>query len=192
MMKTKDKKRLPEFVALAVVCLSLFIPSGIVSAADPPVLTSITITPDHPTMTVGESLTFTATGYDQYGDPFPLNDPQWWANPQYGTLTVDPQDPTKATFTATSPGVAGMMCGEGGTQIAGSNEITIIEGGGGLVRIEVTPGEVTLKRGDQQQFDAKGYDADNNEVPIDPIWSTTGGTITSEGVYTAMRLVTLL
>ena len=156
-------------------------------AQDSPVLTSISITPYHPTMTVGESLTFTATGYDQYGDPFPLNDPQWWANPQYGTLTVDPQDPTKATFTATAAGIAGIMCEEGGTQISGSTEITITEGGE-LVRIEVTPTEVTLMVGHQQQFVAKGYDENNNEVPIDPIWSTTGGTITSDGLYTATEV----
>ncbi|HEC76957.1 MAG TPA: hypothetical protein ENI33_06855 [Thermoplasmatales archaeon] len=183
-MKTKNKKWFSRFVVLTVVYLSLFILLEIVSAVDPPVLISISITPDHPTMTVGETLTFTATGYDQYGDPFPLYDPQWWANPQYGTLTVDPQDPAKASFTATAVGIAGMMCEEGGTQISGSTEITIIEGGE-LARIEITPPEVTLKVGEQQQFTAKGYDTDNNEVSISPIWSTTGGTITSNGLYTS-------
>ncbi len=54
-----------------------------------------------------------------------------------------------------------------------------------LARIEVTPGEANLKVGEQQQFTARGFDANNNEVPIEPIWSATGGTITSRGMVRA-------
>ncbi|MGQ9771846.1 MAG: hypothetical protein ACUVQG_14980, partial [Thermogutta sp.] len=55
-----------------------------------------------------------------------------------------------------------------------------------LFRIDVTPSNVNLRIGDQQQFNATGYDADGNEVPITPAWTTTGGTITpSGGLYTA-------
>jgi hypothetical protein len=54
-----------------------------------------------------------------------------------------------------------------------------------LPRLEVTPGNVSLQVGGTQQFTAKGFDANNNEAPIDPIWTTNGGTITSGGLYTA-------
>jgi photosystem II stability/assembly factor-like uncharacterized protein len=54
-----------------------------------------------------------------------------------------------------------------------------------LTRIDVTPPEVTLNVNDQQQFHAKGYDAQGNEIPITPGWSAWGGTITTGGLYTA-------
>ena len=54
-----------------------------------------------------------------------------------------------------------------------------------LDHIEVTPEEVALKVGEQQRFSAVGFDADSAEVIIRPIWSTTGGTISADGLYTA-------
>jgi len=54
-----------------------------------------------------------------------------------------------------------------------------------LARIDVTPSEVTMNLGDQQQFQAKGYDAQGNEVSIDLDLSFTDGTITTGGLYTA-------
>ena len=121
-MKTKNKKRLPEFVALAVVCLSLFILAGIVHADGPPVLTSISITtsqlarieisPQNPTMEVGQSLVFTAQGYDQDDNPCPINDPFWEG--EYGTLTPDPNDPQKCTFTANQVGNGYIVCWDQG------------------------------------------------------------------------------
>ena len=189
-MKTKNKKRLPGFVALAVVCLSLFILAGIVHADDPPVLTSISITPHNPTMTVGESLTFTAQGYDQYGDPFPISDPHWEGDEVYGTITPDPNDPLKCDYTANSAGNGYIICYEGPpgqATVHGSTDI-YIQGGGDLARIDVDPNSVALKLNQNQQFSAKGYDAQGNEVPITPIWSTDGGTITSDGLYTATQV----
>ncbi len=59
-------------------------------SADPPYLDSIVITPQNPTMSVGETLTFTAQGYDQYGDPFPISDPHWEGDGIYGTITPNP------------------------------------------------------------------------------------------------------
>ena len=54
-----------------------------------------------------------------------------------------------------------------------------------LGRIDVTPCDVALDPGDEQTFTAVGYDDQDNEIPIDPIWTATGGTITSQGLYTA-------
>ena len=39
--------------------------------------------------------------------------------------------------------------------------------------------------GDTQIFTAKAVDEQGNEIPITPTWSTTGGEITPEGLYTA-------
>ncbi len=57
---------------------------------------------------------------------------------------------------------------------------------GPLARIDVTPAEVSLQIGNQQQFLATGRDAQGNPVPITPTWTTTGGTINpTTGLYTA-------
>ena len=58
-------------------------------------------------------------------------------------------------------------------------------GGGALQSIAVTPGNIDLLVGGTQQFTAKGFDANHNEVFMEPIWTTSGGTITSGGLYTA-------
>lgn len=54
-----------------------------------------------------------------------------------------------------------------------------------LDRIEVTPAEITLQLEEQQQFTAAGFDGSNNRMPVTLIWSTTGGSIDSSGLYTA-------
>ena len=199
MMKTKNKKRLPGFVALFVVCLSLFILAGIVHADGPPVLTSISITtsqlarieisPQNPTMEVGQSLVFTAQGYDQDDNPCPINDPFWEG--EYGTLTPDPNDPQKCTFTANQVGNGYIVCWEGTppqATIHGSTDITITEPESQLDRIEVSPSSVSLTIGEDRQFAAKGFDQNGNEIPITPQWSTDGGTIDQTGKYTATEV----
>jgi plastocyanin len=177
------------FVRWTIILAVALLPAQTeVKADDTPYLVSITVTPEFPTILVGQSETFTATGYDQNGDPFPLNDPQWSGDGTHGTIDIVTGDPmssaSKCTYTATSVGSGWIQVFGGGTQIHGSTDITI-QGGSQLARIEVTPGEVTLRRGDAQQFTAKAFDARNNEIPIDPIWATSGGTINSDGLYTS-------
>ena len=56
-----------------------------------------------------------------------------------------------------------------------------------LARIEVTPGSVHLLLNEQQQFSAAGYGMDGLPIipPVTPVWSTDGGTISANGLYTA-------
>jgi hypothetical protein len=189
MMKKHDFKRNGlKGIVLFIFWMGFAIIFTSALSAQDPYLAEITVTPQFPTILVGDSETFTATGYDQNGDHFPLNDPQWSCDGEHGSIAVDPQDASKCTYTATSAGEGWIQIEEGGTQVHGSTNITI-QGGGDLVQIEVTPGNVNLQVGGTQQFVAKGSDSNNNEIPIDPIWSTTGGTITtgSGGLYTAIE-----
>lgn len=59
--------------------------------------------------------------------------------------------------------------------------------GGVIDHIGITPVEVFLEKGHGQQFTAKAYDADGNIVAFEPVWATTGGTITQDGFYTASQ-----
>jgi len=56
---------------------------------------------------------------------------------------------------------------------------------GSLNNIVLTPSSVNLQVGDSLQISAAGFDRSGKSVPITPVWSATGGTITSDGKYTA-------
>jgi Ca2+-binding RTX toxin-like protein len=162
----------------------------LVLADDPPQLTTIEVTPINPSINVDQSLEFTASGKDQNGNPFPLSDPQWQGDSWHGTISVDPTDPTKCTFTATAPGNSYIMCWEGPPRQGkhGSTDITITQGSGQqLDSIVVSPANVSLEAGGPQLFSAVGYDPDGDPMdpPITPMWSTDGGTVTQDGLYTA-------
>ncbi len=150
-------------------------------------LTSIVITPSNPTMQVGQSVTFTAEGRDQNGNPVTIQDPHWEA--EHGTITpVEGSDPPQCTYTAVTEGNGYIMCYQGPPYqggISGSTDITIQGGGAYLARIDVTPNDVSLQVGQQQQFTATGYDQNGNVYQITPIWSANGGTIDQTGRYTA-------
>jgi len=51
--------------------------------------------------------------------------------------------------------------------------------------IVVIPGSVSLPSGGTQQFTARAYDVNKNEVAIEPVWTTSSGTISSDGLYMA-------
>jgi hypothetical protein len=60
-------------------------------------------------------------------------------------------------------------------------------GGGGntsIARIEVTPPSATITADQTQKFDAKAYDASNNQVNATFTWTASGGSVDSSGLYT--------
>jgi Ca2+-binding RTX toxin-like protein len=187
-MRIKNALRLAVVGILLAGLLSGF--GMLVLADNPPQLTTIEVTPINPSINVGQSLEFTASGKDQNGNPFPLSDPQWQGDTWHGTISVNLADPTKCTFTATATGDSYIMCWEGPPRQGphGSTDITITQGSEQqLDSVVVSPANVNLEVGGQQLFSAVGYDLDGNPMdpPITPMWSTDGGTIAQDGTYTA-------
>ncbi len=153
-------------------------------------VSEITVTPTNPTMMVGQTLRFTAQGFDTNGAPVDIIDPHWeceggtFAPVTNGNDTVAPQ----CDFTAATPGPGYILCYEGPPSSGGPNgsaDITIQGGGAYLARIDVTPSSVDMTVGHQMLFTATGYDQNGNIYNFDPQWSATGGTINSNGAYTA-------
>jgi hypothetical protein len=123
-------------------------------------LAALEITPNTATLQVGDQQQFTATGKDPEGNPVTLNNPVW----EYTGGGVMIPSGNTAEYTATD-----------------LNQLTTIE---------VTPATANLQVGDQQQFTAKGYDADENRMPFTPKWSATGGTIIpNQGALMKVSLV---
>jgi len=54
-----------------------------------------------------------------------------------------------------------------------------------IARIEPAPASVTLLVGQQQLFTADGFDQSGNAYPFPPLWSADGGTVATNGLYTA-------
>jgi hypothetical protein len=145
----------------------------------PPVLATITVAPD-PTMSIGESRQFTATGADASGSSFTLT-PFWDVVAGGGAVTVD------GVFTAGT--VAGTFVQTVRATSAGiSGFSTVIVRAGPLASITITGNTAPLDAGQTMQLAAVGHDAYGNEVAVSPTWSVVagGGTIDSgTGLFTA-------
>ncbi len=88
---------------------------------NPQQLTSIEMMPPSANMQVGEQRTFTATGKDQNGQPYPLSNPTWTTS---GGGTLAPSG-TTCTYTATQAGDFTITVTQGGTGIQGIATIQV-------------------------------------------------------------------
>ena len=125
-------------------------------------LDTLSVSPDPVEVVVGEQLNFTATGYDKYGRTMVIA-PSWSTTIGVvinGTLTAQ-----------TTPGVGYVNATVG--SVIGNARVTVLPGP--LDHIIITPYNITIIAGETQDFNAKGYDKYNNEIPIEPVWSTTVG-----------------
>jgi hypothetical protein len=140
---------------------------------DPPVLTTIEISPATLTMQVNDSNVFVATGKDQYGADFTLTSPTW-STSGTGTGTFNPPSGSiMPSFTATHPGSCQIICEQDGVQ--GTASVVITGDPPLLTSIAISPASATLRVGEQQVFTATGTDQYGDEYVLDsPTWSLAG------------------
>ncbi len=139
-------------------------------------LTAIEVTPASADLKAGQQQQYTAKGYDAYHNEVAVT-AQWAATG--GTIT-----PT-GLYSAEKAGYQTVLVSVSGSTVNGT--ATVVVTPGALARISVMPDKVNLNPGMQQQFAANGYDAFNNNVTINPTWSTTGGQIDATGLFTAEK-----
>ncbi len=137
-------------------------------------LARIEVIPSEVSLQAGIQQQFTATGYDNHGNPMTIN-PTWTATG--GTIS------STGLFSATVVGDYNVMASD--LDKADTAMVHLIPGE--LASLEVTPASVSLKAGQQQQFTVKGFDAYHNEVVITPHWTATGGTMSATGLYVAEK-----
>ena len=138
-------------------------------------LTTIIVTPNLITMTVGTTQTLTASGLDAYGNVLPIT-PTWTTDA--GTLAGSVL--TAQTVPATGRHVTATL-----GEIRGTASVNVIAGA--LTAVVVTPRPATITAGSTQPFAASGTDAFGNAVAISPIWNTDAGTMTG-GILTTQAL----
>jgi len=146
------------------------------------VLTSIVVTPAQPILEIGGTQQFTATGYDQYGDPIPTGEIVWSStNDTVGTIDAS------GLFTALAAGSTELIAEANGT--SGKANVTVTPASQVLTSIAVTPESPALEIGTAQQFTATCYDQYGQKMPdVTVSWSsdnTTVGTIDATGFFTA-------
>ena len=138
-------------------------------------LTTIVINPSNADLKVNETLQFTAEGFDQFNNPFPIN-PVW--NTDLGTIS------SQGLFTATNEGQASITASQDGivgvVNITVSNEDPRI-----LSSIVISPDNSELTEGAALQYTAIGYDQFGDEIAFTPNWSASGGSINDQGLYIA-------
>ena len=137
-------------------------------------LTTIEITPAEANLTTGEEIEFVATGRDQSGEIYPLENPTWSLGPTgLGSGTFDPGVGSDTTiFTATAAGTRQIFCTEGG--VTGGAIVAITEPPQ-LTGIEIDPTSTTVNVDGQVMFSAMGVDQYGADFPLtDPEWSVSG------------------
>ena len=144
-------------------------------------ITRIVVSPKEANLTAGEQLQFIANGFDSFANEVPLH-PVW-------TATGGVIDST-GLYSAIAAGNIYVIVSERGTIITDSANVHVEAGT--LSHIEVLPSEVCLNFGEQQQFNAAGFDGFENSVEFSPLWSSTGGSISETGVFTGNEVGTFI
>jgi hypothetical protein len=146
-------------------------------------LVQITVTPSSYVMCAGETVQYTATGYDADNNAFSIVPTSWSVSGEGGVIDAT------GMFEARKVGTWYINATLSG--ITGSAICTVMHGA--LYSIHVTPATCTITADDTVQFYAIGYDAYNNSFSILPTWSVSGGgIITSTGLFDAHQVGTWL
>jgi hypothetical protein len=171
-----------------------------VIVAPPSHLGTVTISPPVATCRAGETIQFTATVLDQFGNPYPDTDTYWSVTNILGSGVIDTKS---GLFTGQLAGsnivikaTVYSLDDTGQVVIVGATEsyqhqsatAAAVVVPGPLQKITVTPPQVQLQIAQAQQFTAVGYDRYNNSsILTNVLWTIAGGvgTTNSSGFFTA-------
>ena len=146
--------------------------AALVTITEPPQLTTLEIDPASATVGVDGQVIFTATGKDQYGEDFALNEPEWSISGT-GDGDFEPATGDTTTFTATYPGAAVISCAQG--EVSGSAGIEITGDDPRLATIELSPAAAQIRVGDELELTATGADQYGRVFALaDPAWRIEG------------------
>ena len=144
-------------------------------------LERIEVSPSEATLQVGNKMQFNATAYDQFNEIMPGIIFAWSSS----NTTVGAVDQT-GRFTAKAPGET--FVNATNQSVVGSAHVVVTPGP--LARIVVTPSEKELNMSERCQFEAKGYDDYDNEIPgLTFTWTSsneTVGTVNGTGYFEAL------
>ncbi len=137
-------------------------------------LARIIIKPISTIITTDDHQVFTAVGLDSNDNILSIS-PNWEID---GGGIID----QNGSFTANKPGKWTIYANESG--ISGNTTVTVILGA--IDQIKIYPTDIEINVSKSINFNAKGYDSNNNEIDISPKWEVNGGGIIDQtGHFTA-------
>ena len=152
---------------------------------DPAELTSVEVTPPSVTMAPNASQVFSAQGF--------------WSDGSHGTVPViwtvsGGSMAANGAYTASAtPGTYVVRAVFQGGGYGDSALVTVDSSAApppppptpNLISLDVTPASATLSSGEKKTFAAVGQWSDSVARPVTVVWSSTGGTVSNSGSYTA-------
>lgn len=148
-----------------------------------PRLTTIVVTPASANLAIGESATFVAQGFDQFGQPFD-GAPYAWTSDAGAVTTLDA---TSARLTAGTTAGSSFFMRASSAGVDGDADVTVRPGA--PASVAVSPDPANVPAGSTQAFTADVRDAHGNVNSTAPVaWTTTAGSISAGGVLTAQTL----
>lgn len=148
--------------------------------ADSVRLTKVKVNPDTTQLILGDSLQFTATGFDQNNDYMALSPaPLWFINGSGNTVTSNGLLRTGAT------GQFNLMAAVTNTLFG--KALVTVKPPPVLTHIEIQPDTAIVPVGASHQFTVKGYDQNDSLFAFTPNWSVsgTGNSVSNTGIFTA-------
>ena len=147
----------------------------------PPVLTTITVSPASASVQTNGTQQFTATGYDQFGNPVSPQPTFTWSVSGGGSIGAS------GLFAAGSTAGGPFTVTATSANVSGTASVTVTAAPV-LTTITVAPASASVQTGGTQQFSATGYDQFGHPLSPPPTftWSLSGGgTISASGLFTA-------
>jgi len=146
--------------------------AAIVTITEAPHLAGITIDPASISVDVDGQIAFSATGKDQYGEDFPLTDPEWSVSGA-GDGTFEPTSGVSTTFTASYPGACVVSCAQG--DVTGTAELEVMGEDPRLATLVLSPASTQARVGDSIEFTADGSDQYGRAIELaDPVCRVEG------------------
>jgi phospholipase C len=138
-------------------------------------LVSITVTPANPSIALGTTQQFTATGNYSDGSTQDLTSAAYWTSSALNVATISDSVPTIGLATSTGVGTTTITATSG--NISGTATLTITPAV--LQVITVTPANPAIPLGTTQQFTATGTysDGSTQDVTTTATWSSSANTV---------------
>ena len=148
-----------------------------IDSVPPAPVATVTVTPAHPSIAAGTTISLTATTKDSNGAVLTGRVVTWSS----GTTSVGTV--AAGVVTGVSAGTTIITATSEGKQ--GNDTVTVTTPVATLVRINLTPDSVALDTGHTQQFTVTGKFSDSSTATVPATFSATGGSVSSSGLFTA-------
>ncbi len=142
---------------------------------------TVEVTPSEQAVTAGENVQFQAQAFNANRHPLDVT-PSWSVSNDVGEIDA------VGLFTAQKAGEGNVIATV--DEQSGQANVTVTPGA--LTVVKVEPTTIRLKAGESVQLQAQGFDAADNEVALEPVWTLTAdlGELSADGTFKALRVGT--